>query len=164
MGRLLSLSIIAPNRLLGDPFTQVHWDSGIQGLSSILYLTVGINGGNHYCDYTRAVFKVCLRVDSVTAFGPVYIQGLSRRHLRDVTHFRVEEKETKGYSKMAAGPTNQNCSFDCKRQPLYGGCHFEEPFQPIRVLLLNANGSFLWRLPFPRQNCVQSKEATHISP
>ena len=44
--------------------------------------------------------------------------------------------------------------------PPYGGCHFEKPFQPMRVVLLNANGSLLWSL----ENGVQSKEATHISP
>ena len=43
-------------------------------------------------------------------------------------------------------------------------CHFEKPFQPIRVFLLIANGSQLWRLPFSRQNCVQSREANRISP
>ena len=34
----------------------------------------------------------------------------------------------------------------------------------MRVILLNANGSLLWRPPFSRQSCVQSSEATHISP
>ena len=70
-------------------------------------------------------FRVHLRVDSAMAFGPICVQGLSRRRLGDVAHFRVEEKETKGYSKMAAGPTNQNCSFDCKWQPPMEAAIFE---------------------------------------
>ena len=44
------------------------------------------------------------------------------------------------------------------------GHHFEKPFQPIRVVLLIANGDPLSRPPFSRQNCVQSMEVTHISP
>ena len=37
----------------------------------------------------------------------------------------------------------------------YVGCHFEKPFQPIRVFLLTANGGPLRRPSFSRQNCVQ---------
>ena len=35
---------------------------------------------------------------------------------------------------------------------------------PIRIVLLITNGGLLWRLPFSRQTCVQSREATHIFP
>ena len=34
----------------------------------------------------------------------------------------------------------------------YGGSHFENPFQPTRVVLLIENGCPLWRLTFSRQN------------
>ena len=97
-------------------------------------------------------------------FCPICIQVLSRRHLLDVSNLRVERKEAKGSSKMATGPANQNCSFDSKWQPQYGGCQFEKPFQSIRVVLLIANGGLPWRPPFSRQNSVKSREATHISP
>ena len=88
------------------------------------------------------LYKVHLRVDFEALrrhFCPICVQGLSRRCLGGVSNLRVARKEAKGSSKMAASPTNQNCSFDGKWQSQYGCCHFEKPFQLIRVVLLIAN-------------------------
>ena len=80
-------------------------------------------------------------------FNIPFCSGSVSRRLRDIAHFRVEEKEIKGYSKMAASPTNQNwlqmaahiwrlpfwkafstnesCSFKCKWQPPMEAAIFE---------------------------------------
>ena len=63
-------------------------------------------------------------------FCPICVQGLPPRCLWGVSNFRVEAK---GSSKMAAGATNQSCSFNCKWQPPYWGRHFRGRNTSFRV-------------------------------
>ena len=75
----------------------------------------------------RAAFSVCLRVVSEATLRrflfPICTQDLPQRHCGGISNFKQKAKVS---SKMADGAANQNCSF-------------ENPFQPIRVVLLIAN-------------------------
>ena len=74
---------------------------------------------------TWAAFRVCLRVDSEVPPRRLLAQSAFRVCLRGAfeaspTSERRKRRQ-KGSSKMAAGSTNQNCSFDYKWQPPYRG-------------------------------------------
>ena len=115
--------------------------------------------GRHGC--VQGMPQSWLQVNSGMLCWPINIQGLPRRCLDGTSNFRVEAN---GSFKMASSVANQNCSFDCKWKPPYGGHHFEKPLQPIRVVLLIRIGSPVWTLPFSTQKWLQSKETNRISP
>ena len=89
-----------------------------------------------------------------------FAQFAFRVCLWGTSNFREEAKG----SKMATSAANQKYSFDCKWHTHCGGCHFENTFPPIRVVLLIANGRPLWRPPFSRQNCIQSRDISMMPP
>ena len=71
---------------------------------------------------------------------------------------------TKSASKWLTVSAYQSCSFNCKWLPPMEAAILKEPFQPIRIVLLIANGCPLRSPSFSREPSVQSSMPNQISP
>ena len=100
---------------------------------------------------TLDAFRVCIRVDSaMVSFGNLHSRLVYGGAFEASCFWDSKWKQHKAPLKWPSVSANESCPVNCKWLSLMEAAILDEPFQPIRVLLI-ANSCLLWRTPFSRQ-------------